>query len=85
MLRCAGPTSSTRGAVFHREGQEVNPSGYYLFFFRNGELERIDNQHKMSVRPEPGDTILIPVRKGLLGVKWVVSDRKPWKSAEEED
>ena len=61
--------------------QEVEPRGYYLFFFRNGSLERIDNRHAMSPKPERGDTILIPVRKGLFGVKWVVSDKRPWTEA----
>jgi hypothetical protein len=63
------------------KGQEVKPSGYYLFFFRNGELERIDNVHPLAPAPERGDTILIPVRKGLFGVEWVVSDRQPWRSS----
>ena len=77
------PYVSDRFGVLKDE--KVKASGYYLFFFRNGELERIDNIHPLAPAPERGDTILIPVRKGLFGVEWVVSDRKPWRSAEVED
>lgn len=62
------------------KGEEVRIAGYYLFFHREGELLRIDNRHSLSPPPQRGDTILIPVRKGIWGVNWVESDRTPWTS-----
>ena len=60
------------------KGEEVNPAGYYLFFERKGEMYRIDNRHKMGVAMKRGDIFQIPVRRGLLGYSWVLSDEEPW-------
>ncbi len=59
-------------------GEPAKPRGYYLFILRKGKLERIDNRHSMSPAPERGEIILIPVRKGLWGASWVLSDKRPW-------
>lgn len=53
------------------KGEKVKPRGYNLFFIRNGTLERIDNRLPLSVKPQRGDSLQIPVRKGLWGVEWV--------------
>lgn len=58
--------------------EPAKPRGYYLFILRKGKLERIDNRHSMSPAPERGEIILIPVRKGLWGASWVLSDKQPW-------
>lgn len=53
------------------QGEEVKADGYYLFFFREGKLERIKVKEPLSGSPRQGDTIYLPVRRGLWGVEWV--------------
>ena len=55
------------------KGEKIKPRGYFLFFMREGKLERIDNRRPMAVPLQRGDTFEIPVRKGLWGVEWVVA------------
>ena len=50
------------------------PRGYYVFFMRDGKLERIDNRAPLRPAPQRGDTMEILVRKGLWGVDWVVGE-----------
>jgi len=52
-------------------GEKVRTSGYYLFFIRNGKMYRMDNRRPVPGAPQRGDTMEIPVRKGLWGVEWV--------------
>jgi hypothetical protein len=47
------------------------PRGYYVFFMRDGKLERIDNRAPLSPPLKSGDSMEILVRKGLWGVEWV--------------
>lgn len=53
------------------ESEKPPPTGYHLFFFYRGELHRIINDHPHFSDRERGDTILLPVRKGLWGVAFV--------------
>ncbi|MBK6901903.1 MAG: hypothetical protein IPH04_03580 [Saprospirales bacterium] len=53
------------------KGEKVKPRGYNLFFMREGKLVRIDNRLPLPGKPQRGDTLQIPVRKGLWGVEWV--------------
>jgi len=47
------------------------PRGYYVFFMRDGKLERIDNRAPLSPPLQRGDALEISVREGLWGVEWV--------------
>ena len=58
--------------------EKVKTTGYHLFYSREGTMYRMDNRHKMGVSLKRGDTFQIPVRQGLWGFSWVLSDRKPW-------
>ncbi|MBK7408875.1 MAG: hypothetical protein IPL49_05480 [Saprospirales bacterium] len=58
--------------------EKVQTAGYHLFYSREGEIYRMDNRHKMGVSLKRGDIFQIPVRQGLWGFSWVLSDRKPW-------
>ena len=55
------------------QGETPKPRGYYLFFIREGVMRRIDNRKPLTKAYQRGDTLQIPVRKGLWGVEWVPS------------
>jgi hypothetical protein len=53
------------------EGEKIEPEGYYVFFLREGKLERLSSEISRFPGLESGETISIPVRKGLWGFEMV--------------
>lgn len=54
------------------EGETLKPTGYYVFFFRHGQLERVKSTVSMFPENERGDAVTIPVRKGILGFSYIL-------------
>jgi hypothetical protein len=52
------------------KGDKIKPSGYYLFVRENGRTHRLQYK-KQAYYPitRPGEQVLLPVRKGLLGFR----------------
>ena len=63
-----GYVSSRFGVL---EGEDLELTGYYLFFFRGKELHRINTTLPLAEGIQPGDPITLPVRKGLWGFEWI--------------
>lgn len=53
-------------------GEEIKPDVYYIFFIRDGELQRVKSDSPVFVDKQKGDMIDIPVLKGLWGYELVV-------------
>lgn len=53
------------------EGEEVELDGYYLFFIRKGKVERITTELPLAPGIQPGETLYLPIRKGLWGFEWI--------------
>lgn len=47
------------------------PSTHFLFFYRGSHLHRVQYNHSHYPDEQEGDTIAIPLRKGLWGFEWV--------------
>lgn len=56
------------------KGEKIAPDGYYIFFNRNGKLERIESDRPRFEDIERGTTIELPVKKGLFGFEFVKFD-----------
>lgn len=46
--------------------QNITPDGYYIFFIRNGKVERINSSRRLFEGVERGTNIQLPIKKGLL-------------------
>ena len=57
------------------KGEMPEPTGYYLFFYHEGELHRITNDRPLFPDQERGDTVRLNMRKGLWGVRYVLKDQ----------
>jgi hypothetical protein len=55
------------------DGETVRYSAYYLYFFRDDRLYRIENHDPISEQqpPEQGTQIEIPICRGIWGIQWV--------------
>jgi len=53
------------------KGELPQPSGYYLFFYRDGHLERLSTKEPLGEGLEKGDTLSLTIKKGLWGFEWV--------------
>ena len=49
------------------EGQEVKPTGYYLFFYHKQQLHRTKNKAPQFPNKQRGDLIQLNIKKGLWG------------------
>lgn len=61
--------SSRFGAI---KDESQMPTGYYLFFYYQGRLIRISMDQSHFDGVEDGELILIPFKKGLWGIDFVV-------------
>lgn len=50
----------------------VQPNSYYIFFIRDGNLERIKTDQVIFANKEKGDMIQLPIKKGLWGYEVVM-------------
>lgn len=64
--------SSRFGAI---KGESQMPTGYYLFFYYKGRLVRISLDQSHFESNEDGDIILIPFKKGLWGMDFIIPSR----------
>ncbi len=53
------------------KGQRPDTSGYYIFVVKEGEMVRLESDEPVFLTAQKGDTVLLPVRKGLFGVAFV--------------
>lgn len=54
------------------KGEKIQPTGYNNFFYRNNKLYRVKTSERLfSENLEKGDSIDIPIKKGLWGIAWV--------------
>jgi hypothetical protein len=53
------------------KGERMEPSGYYIFIIKNGEMVRLESDKPMFPNAQKGDTVEVPIRKGLFGVAFV--------------
>lgn len=60
--------SSLFGFIKEDKGK---PSGYYLFFYHQDRLYRIENRSAQFAGVRRGEEILLPMRRGLWGAVWV--------------
>jgi hypothetical protein len=51
--------------------QRPDTSGYYVFVVMDGEMIRLESDEPVFPTAQKGDTVLLPVRKGLFGVAFV--------------
>ncbi len=49
------------------EGQEPTVEGYFIFFVRNGQFERIKSPVPKFPNKEKGDEIQLAIREGFWG------------------
>lgn len=59
------------------KGDTVRPNEYFLFFYKDGDIHRIKTTTPEFSGKERGDTILLPIRKGLWGYEIVRPDALP--------
>lgn len=52
-------------------GERARTTGYYLFFYKDQRLHRIENKQPMFPNAQQGDTVAVPVKRGLFGVEFV--------------
>lgn len=56
-------------------GEEIKPTAYYLFFYYQNDLRRIKNKNRyIRTLVKRGDTVYLPVKKGLWGFDLVTYD-----------
>ncbi|MCC6724805.1 MAG: hypothetical protein IT258_09870 [Saprospiraceae bacterium] len=53
------------------KGERSEASGYYVFVVKDGSMVRLESDHPMFPTAKQGDTVEVPVRKGLFGVEFV--------------
>ena len=49
------------------EGEKIEPDGYFVFIIRNGKLKRFNSKIQRFQGIQRGETIELPVKKGLWG------------------
>lgn len=54
------------------KGEILKPTGYHIFFIYKNEEIRISLKDTPPPLPEPGQAILIPIRKGFWGTEYIV-------------
>ena len=54
------------------KGEEPVPNHYYLFFYKDGELYRIETKAPRYTGKKRGEKIRLPIKKGLWGYEVVV-------------
>lgn len=53
------------------EGEKLEPSGYYCFFYHNARLERIKSDKALFFEKTRGDNVEIFVKKGFWGFEYM--------------
>ena len=53
------------------KGQPIKADGYYIFFIRDGQLERIKSKVPRFTGVEEGSIVELPIKKGLWGFEYV--------------
>lgn len=53
------------------EGNNKTEMGYFIFLIIDGELVRVKSQTPRFPNISQGDSVVVPIRKGLLGVDFV--------------
>lgn len=53
------------------KGEKPKPDAYFLYFVRAGKIERIKSKTPLYETARRGDTITLPIRRGLWGYEWV--------------
>jgi hypothetical protein len=54
--------------------EKTKPEAYFVFFMRNGKVERVKTSQRLFEGVEKGTTIQLPVKKGLFGFEIVCLD-----------
>lgn len=63
------PFFSSRYGIM--EGEKLEPTGYYCFFYHEANLERIKSDKPLFFERERGDNVEIFVKKGFLGFEYM--------------
>ena len=53
------------------EGEKVEPSGYYSFFYHEARLERIKSARPLFFESQRGDNVEVFVKKGFWGFEYM--------------
>lgn len=53
------------------KGQRPEASGYYVFVVKDGKMVRLESDQPVFPAAQQGDTVELPLRKGLFGVEFV--------------
>ncbi|MBK8706347.1 MAG: hypothetical protein IPN33_24145 [Saprospiraceae bacterium] len=61
--------SSLFGFIKEDKGK---PTGYYLFFYHQDRLYRVENRTAQFGGVQRGEEVLLPMRRGLWGAVWVI-------------
>lgn len=65
--------SSRMGVI---KGEEIKPNSYHSFFYHKDKLYRVKTQSPLfSSELEGRETVVIPIKKGLWGVPWVIDQK----------
>ncbi|MBK8564829.1 MAG: hypothetical protein IPN76_16200 [Saprospiraceae bacterium] len=53
------------------KGERPEPSGFYVFVIKNGEMVRLESEKPVFPNAQKGDSVELLVRNGLFGVEFV--------------